>query len=63
MTTEKLDGQNDVAKETIENMKTDMMDSIRNEMIKDVVWHIEYHSNKLEEFRLKLKVLQNGRID
>ena len=31
---------------------------IRNEMIKDMEWHIEYHKQKMEIYKVKLQILK-----
>ncbi len=36
-------------------MKT--KEEIKQEMIKDIEWNIQYHTTKLEEYQIKLEIL------
>jgi len=45
----------------IRNRKLLEVESKKSEMIKDIKWNINYHVEKLRDYKLQLKVLQDGK--
>ena len=53
--------EKDLEKDVIETLKAKQQE-VYERMVKDINWSIEYHTEKLEEAKLQLKVLTESNL-